>query len=296
MRRAFIINANAGRSSALKKWQSLSKSIRDIEYDEIFICYQGHDLRLTARRALENGYQRLWAVGGDGTVGQVASAFFDNGQNLFRDASLGIIPLGTGSDLYRSLYGRIDVLRLLASNETKSIDVIKVTTDAQLIYGLNTVTIGISAQIIKHKEQLPNWLPTSLVYLLPTIVALLQWNSKLMAFMIDEERLEKPTLAIIISKGFYGGGGMKLGEPDYNSSGNLAITVVPPVSILQVLIYFIDLYRKGLRTVPFVFVKEASKFSLHSADEQIIEVDGELYASKILEVEILSRAISVINI
>jgi YegS/Rv2252/BmrU family lipid kinase len=63
---------------------------------------QGHATAL-ARDALLAGGERIVAVGGDGTFGEVASGFFDAGRPLAPMAELGLLPVGTGCVLPRSI-------------------------------------------------------------------------------------------------------------------------------------------------------------------------------------------------
>lgn len=55
------------------------------------------DLQRKARRAVDDGVERLVVVGGDGTLLHVGEALAGS------DCALGIIPAGTGNDLARSL-------------------------------------------------------------------------------------------------------------------------------------------------------------------------------------------------
>lgn len=57
---------------------------------------RGHATEL-ARTAVSNGFQRIFAVGGDGTVNEVAQAL------IHTSASLGILPKGSGNGLARHL-------------------------------------------------------------------------------------------------------------------------------------------------------------------------------------------------
>ena len=58
----------------------------------------GDEERLTTE-ALERGFRRIVAVGGDGTWGNVGNAIIRSGV----DAALGLVPAGTGCDLAKSL-------------------------------------------------------------------------------------------------------------------------------------------------------------------------------------------------
>lgn len=71
-----------------------------------FTEYPGHASELT-RKALDKGANCVIAVGGDGTVNEIARAMLHSG------AVLGIIPKGSGNGLARELHIPMDVRRAI---------------------------------------------------------------------------------------------------------------------------------------------------------------------------------------
>ncbi|MDP4238013.1 MAG: diacylglycerol kinase family lipid kinase [Bacteroidota bacterium] len=95
---AFIINPFSGTGKkedipALIQ-QGLDTKIFDPEI--VFTGHRGHGTEL-ARRFVEEGFQIVVAVGGDGTVNEVARSL------VHTNTSLGIIPIGSGNGLARHL-------------------------------------------------------------------------------------------------------------------------------------------------------------------------------------------------
>jgi diacylglycerol kinase (ATP) len=95
---AFIINPFSGTGKkedipALIQ-QGLDTKIFDPEI--VFTGYRGHGTEL-ARKFVEEGFQVVVAVGGDGTVNEVARSL------VHTNTSLGIIPIGSGNGLARHL-------------------------------------------------------------------------------------------------------------------------------------------------------------------------------------------------
>ena len=54
-----------------------------------------------ARKAIHQGYEMVVAMGGDGTINEVANGFFENGKPINPEAVLGILCVGTGGDRQR---------------------------------------------------------------------------------------------------------------------------------------------------------------------------------------------------
>lgn len=92
----FVINPiSGGRKKTLQGAVIHSiKQIRDAEY--AFTDCPGHAKELAASAA-KKGYDVVVAVGGDGTVNEVASSL------VFTETALGIVPLGSGNGLARHL-------------------------------------------------------------------------------------------------------------------------------------------------------------------------------------------------
>ena len=65
------------------------------------------------------------AVGGDGTLNEVVNGFFENGEPIPTEASLALIPLGTGGDFRRTFdlpLTPISIAGMLTHGETRTID------------------------------------------------------------------------------------------------------------------------------------------------------------------------------
>ena len=85
----------------------------------------GQATRLT-REVVHSGCEMVVAVGGDGTVNEVLNGLFENGAVLNQDLVLGVIPLGSGCDLVRSLgipRKTSDAIKMLEGNGDRKIDV-----------------------------------------------------------------------------------------------------------------------------------------------------------------------------
>ena len=68
----------------------------EFEVDLFYTEYAGH-ASILASDLVKNGFTKIIAVGGDGTVNEVAKAL------IHTNAALGIVPCGSGNGLARSL-------------------------------------------------------------------------------------------------------------------------------------------------------------------------------------------------
>ena len=90
--------------------------------DVAYVMKPGMGRKYSSRAALE-GYDAVYAAGGDGTINDVASGLVD------RKLPFGIIPLGTGNGLARGLnipFDQENLIRMFDTNKTILIDVGKI--------------------------------------------------------------------------------------------------------------------------------------------------------------------------
>ena len=119
----FVINLISGTSdkAAIPGLIDLYLDKEKFEYEIAITQYAGHASEIAAK-AKDDGVDVVVAVGGDGTVNEVARAI------VHSDTALGIIPCGSGNGLARHL--------LLPLNVRKAIDVINRCEVRQLDYGI----------------------------------------------------------------------------------------------------------------------------------------------------------------
>ena len=97
----FIVNPVSGSGLAAQKFKEVSKLLeaKGVDFSFDYTAAPRHATAL-AKAAIERGKRLIAAVGGDGTVNEVAAA------TIGTDAVLAVLPFGTGNDLQRTLKAR----------------------------------------------------------------------------------------------------------------------------------------------------------------------------------------------
>lgn len=143
----FIVNPNSGR----KKHDQLARSIDQVmdphrfHVDVVYTKYAGHAIELS-REAVQQGLDVIVAVGGDGTINEVA------GQMIHTEVILGIIPLGSGNGLARHLGIPRHIekaVRLINQFEFNKIDTCSVNNH----HFVSIAGVGFDALVAKHFAQ-----------------------------------------------------------------------------------------------------------------------------------------------
>ena len=116
----FIINPKSGTDRKIYIRQSIGRNIdtNKYTYHVRYTEYAGH-AEVIAREAAEVGMEIVVAVGGDGTVNEVARAL------IHTNTALGIIPCGSGNGLARHLQLPMDpegAISMINAGHSKDLD------------------------------------------------------------------------------------------------------------------------------------------------------------------------------
>ena len=114
----FIINPKSGRRSAARLHPVIESFAKEHKLNSSIVLTEGpgHATKL-AQEALKQGFERIVAVGGDGTMNEVAQAL------LHQKPALGLIPCGSGNGLARFLKlpsNPIEALKIATSKKSIS--------------------------------------------------------------------------------------------------------------------------------------------------------------------------------
>jgi len=122
-------------------------------------AHQGHATKLT-KQALNDGYDHVASVGGDGTHHEVLNGFFDGYLPINPTASMSIIPHGTGSDLARTLNLNtpFEGIDLMTNGQFQKVDIGRAsfthfngTPGVQ--YFLNVADFGIGGMVVERVQR-----------------------------------------------------------------------------------------------------------------------------------------------
>lgn len=200
---SFILNPNA---SGFKNFDFEGKIINFLEKKEINFEYEILKTKLPkdaielSKNAIKNGSTDLIAVGGDGTINEVASVVVN-----YENINLGIIPAGTGNDLVNSLNRSDDFdysMNLLINGNIEKYD-----------YGvfdkgifLNVASVGFDAEVVNEAIKIKKYIKNGLSYKLAIISALLKHKRKKYKVIVDDVEYEKDLFLVAIGiGGKYGG-------------------------------------------------------------------------------------------
>ena len=161
-----IVNPYSARGKTEYRWESIKSVIKHYftEFKYVFTEKPNQATEI-AREVLSEGFNLIIGIGGDGTLNEIANGFFSgNTKRVINDeASLGMIPSGTGSDFIRFLKIPRDFkesVELIKNSKQKKIDVGKITypgsgPEIPHRYFINIADFGLGADVIKKLSTVP---------------------------------------------------------------------------------------------------------------------------------------------
>jgi YegS/Rv2252/BmrU family lipid kinase len=240
LRILFIINPAAGANRARELWAAFESQLTShgLGGDKVFTTGP-IDTKNQAHKAAPD-YDVLVAVGGDGTVSEVANGMLSSPSNR---AMLGILPIGTGNDVARELGIRTpgDVLQSLGDGRTKRIDTIAIHCMSRGIsatrYALLFAGVGIIADSLKRTtSRYKRLFGQRLAYPAGLIRALCGYRSPLVQVKCGEKRFAQRFLFVGVSNSEMAGGGMKIAPGARFDDGLLNANLIEDMSRFRALL------------------------------------------------------------
>lgn len=247
------------------------------------------DATRIAREALQDGVDVVVAIGGDGTINEVANGFFADGVAIRPEASMGILPFGTGGDFRKSVGVPKDIDKaaaILARFETKRIDLgrLDYTTreggTGQRIF-INIASFGISGEIDEEVNSSSKRLGGRLSFMLATAKVGMRFKGKRVRVVFDgneETSLETNISTIAVANGQYFGGGMQVAPNAVVDDGRFDVVAIGEMGTLESMWKGRHLYSGTHLNLENVSERRASTVYAESADGQdvVLDVDGEV--------------------
>ncbi len=211
----FIVNPHAAKGAAAEIGHRLKKELvaRGVAHEIHLSEYQGHAVELARRTPA----RVVVAVGGDGTVNEVANGIVGTGKTL------GIIPAGSGNDLIKSLNIPADFkasLETVFRGQIRNIDVghVRCTKNGAAgnggvagndRYFVNGVGIGFDAAVAARTAEIP-YLRGAPLYIAAVFQTLGKYQPPVFKVSYGHGEREFSGLLIAIGNGVCAGGGFYL--------------------------------------------------------------------------------------
>ncbi len=220
-----------------------------------------------ARRAVDDGLERLLVAGGDGSIHHAIRGLGGT------PCALGIVPLGTGNDLARALGVAHDPVAAGRSALRAAPRVI----DLGRIDGLpfaGVAGIGIDGEVNRRLPGL-RWLGGRLAYAVATLGAVASFEPPHVEVEFADGSLSGPALLLAIANSPCFGGGMRIAPEARLDDRQLDLVLVRPVPFLTLLRVFPRVYRGTHLGHPAVCSARLSSARVRCTPQGTVYADGE---------------------
>ena len=288
-----IINPAAGGGRALRSVAWVRERLAPRPEARLEITRRSGDAEALAAEAARRGHDRVIVIGGDGTVQEVVNGLLSADE----PASMGIVPLGSGNDLARSLAlpGELgSAWRTAVGHATRWIDVARARNAAgvERLFA-SAGGIGFDAQVAAAMAERSGWQVGRAGYLLTTLTELRRFENRRVRLTIDGASVIGDVLFVAIANGVFYGGGMRIAPGALLDDGRLDVCVVGDISRLTVLRQLPNLYRGTHVDHPAVSMRSGAVIEADGDGDTRIHLDGEPFGSLPLHVTVRHRALAV---
>jgi len=282
-----IINPVSGTKSKEDVSSKIDKSIDSDKYDlEIRKTeYAGHATEI-ASEAVKNKVDYVIAVGGDGTVNEVAKELINT------DVILGIIPSGSGNGLARDLN--------IPLNRTKAIEILNEDNIRKIDYGVANgeiffCTCGVGFDALVSEKALSQTKRGVLMYAKNMIDIFLNYKPEKYKITCDEGVFEDEAFVITCANASQYGYNAYIAPHADIQDGKMNIAILKPLSAIDVPQAAIQMFSKNIDNNAKLVELITSDAIIEREKEGVMHLDGNaVQAGKNIHVKIVKQALNVL--
>ena len=284
----FVMNLISGTSSKAGVPDLIENNLdkEKFDYEIVVTEYAGHASEI-ASRAKDNGVDLVVAVGGDGTVNEVARAI------VHSDTALGIMPCGSGNGLARHL--------LLPMNLRKSLDIINAFDVRDLDYGIInghpffcTCGMGFDAFVSQKFAEAGKRGP--ITYAENILREGLKYKPE--TYVLEDENGTNQYKAFLIScaNASQYGNNAYIAPQASMSDGLIDVIIMEPFDVFEAPQISIDMFNKTLDKNSKIKTFRCKKLHIHRSKPGVIHYDGDpVMTGEDIDVELQEKGIKIVT-
>jgi len=273
-----VLNPAAGRGAAARALDPIAREFHhqgwsvEVERTE----RPGHGAGLAAG-AGQGGAQRIVAVGGEGTVHEVANGLLRHGLGgRGEDVALGVVPIGSGNDFAKLVgvyrHTPVRAVRRLVTAQTARFDAGLVCDE----YFVNSVGFGFGPEVVRVRNAMPG-LSGFASYFVPVLRAFARFRPPRLEVRARGFAETGNMMMVEVCNGTTAGGSYRFAPDAQPGDGRLDVCLVRRVSLLRFLMALPRVMRGTHATMREVALFQTREVAIRSLDGPLLlHVDGEL--------------------
>lgn len=246
-----------------------------------------------AARAAADGFDPLLVAGGDGLLSEVVNGLAPD----FSRVALGLLPLGTGNDLARTL--RIPrrpgtAVEVVRARSVRRIDAARIVTGegpgsatGPPRYFVNAAVSGFAGQVASRVTAAAKRRWRGLAYRRAALSELRRLTPGRTEVVVDEETVRCEAYAVVVANGRFLGGGIQMVPGARPDDGLLDVLVVPSLPLPGLVGHLARLLLGVAPASGGLLRLRGRRIGLRVAGKAWLNADGEDLPGRWAEVEIL---------
>lgn len=263
----FIINPKSGPKFVKDLERRIEKTLDSRRFIAIFeLTKHAKHATSLAKDYIENGVNRIVAVGGDGTVNEVASAL------IHTDAILGVIPTGSGNGFARHLRIPSEVERAVRviNRGTVSLIDIGMANDQPFCC---TTGFGFDAEVGHVFSQ--GRKRGFVSYIKSTIKVFLKYKAKNYKLSINDHSIEREAFLLTVANISQYGNNAYIAPNADITDGLLDVTILAPFPSYASASLGLKLFRRQLSKSKYAETFRVKELTVEQLDTSRLHYDGE---------------------
>jgi YegS/Rv2252/BmrU family lipid kinase len=290
LRILIVLNPVAGRMKAGNVIDTLHRHFVPSQWQlEVYETVGGESVGDIVRAAVEDGVERVFAAGGDGTVSAVVDGLAQS------PIPLGIIPSGTSNVVAQELGIPLNLdkaCQLLAGNPaTLAIDAMQVGDQ----YFILAVGTGIDAMVMESASRAGKRRFGPLAYAWTTLKVIIGMQPRRFTIIADGKAFQMKAAVVLLSNVGTITRPLRWGPHIKPTDGRIDINIIRGKNILDYMLTAYDVLPGGPRRTAHIRHLQASESVKVFADETLsVQGDGDLIGHTPLEVRVIPGAVQVL--
>jgi YegS/Rv2252/BmrU family lipid kinase len=289
------VNPASDNGATGRRWPELARraAALGLSGDTFFSRERGHLAEL-ARAAADDGARLVVAVGGDGTVNEVANGLVERA-----DVELAVLPRGTGVDFPRTFgipTSFEQAVGVALRGTVREIDLGRAGFrtwggSEGVAHFANIASAGMSGAIAKRTNESSKALGGKLSYLWATVAVFARWDNTEVRVAVGDEIRGGRMHDVVVANGRYFGGGMKItpeAEPD---DGAFDVLLIGDVTKADLVLTMPKIYRGTHLPHPKAELLRGAVVTVDADAALPIELDGEQPGTTPVRFEVVPRAL-----
>lgn len=279
-----LLNPEAGSGKGRKMLPWIESALRKarVAYS-VYLTRSPGDAINAAEKAINQGYEKIIAAGGDGTFHEVCNGIIRQKRIPSADVMLALIPIGTGNDWPKTWNISTNIqtaVSLLLQPRTQVLPAgrIEYTSGEQIrqVWFANVAGCGFDAAVAQAANEAKKQGKSGVfTYIAQLVLCLFRYRESPAIIRINNQEFRTNLFTVLAGMGKYAGKGMKLLPLANPLSGQFSITLVQQISRWKIILNIAKLYKGSFVRMKEVSIHQGTELHIQAGSNIHLQADGE---------------------